>query len=1157
MIEKHRKRGLSLRTFLVALCATSFIFSSHTALAESHDTLADEYIIQQQSQTAKGTIKDTDGLPIIGASIIEKGNTGNGTISDIDGRFNLTVKPGATVTISFIGYRAIEMKAGSNMQAVLKEDSELLDEVVVVGYGSQKKENLTGAVASVRVDETLSSRPIADVGRGLQGAVSGLSVTIPTGEVGSDPVMRLRGQVGSVEGGNSPLILVDNVEIPSIQMINPDDIEEISVLKDAASASIYGAKAAFGVVLITTKKGAKTDRFDVSYSNNFAWQNPTKRVRMAGIEGLEYTVDAHKNRGATMPAGGFWRVNEESLEKVREWQELYGGKIGKNDPVVYGRDWYYDGVNKYGYRLYDAADHMINNWTPSQTHNVSVNGRSGKTSYNIGLGFLSQKGLLKPAAHDDFKRYNASMNITSEINKYITVRAGTIFSDRNKRYPEAGTTVADPWLYTYRWSRLFPVGVTERGNPLRGPVSETANAFTAKRKNKYFSVNLGATITPIKNWDIKFDYTYSNENNTTKSAKPTFTGGEIWYTPVAWRDDAGQQVYVDDEGNPTDVGGMPAYMFPQTMYNDQSWISRTAGTVDQQVFNIYSTYDLFLGSDKKHALKFMAGSNIVKKEWEHNMSRKNDLINLDNPEFSDAVGTETIGAGTNWESQVGFFGRVNYSYLDRYLIEANVRHDATSKFPSGVRWRTFPSFSAGWVLTNESFMKPVEPIMNFAKLRASWGMIGDQTVPNHLYFPKLNSYKTSWLNSSGEPVYGYTTPNAVSRDITWQDIETLNLGVDLKFLNNMFGVTFDWFQRSTKNMIIPGDALPHTHGTGAPKGNYGNLRTRGWELTVDFQHRFQNGIGVTAMATISDATTVTTKGADHMLDPKDRLISNGYSTGRRYGDIYGYETDRLYQKEDFVWNEDGTIKKTWIIIDGIAKETNMLAGDNPVYQTYLEDGKQVILFSPGDVKYKDLDGDGYITPGDGTYGNPGDRKVIGNTTPRYEYGIRLGADYKGVDVSVFLQGVGKRKIWGSGQLAIPGYNAKEGAMPTAIADDYWREDRTDAFYPRAWDLGNSNTGYSMQVQSKYLLDMSYLRIKNITVGYTFPKNLLKKVYLENARFYVSLENFFTFDNLRGLPIDPEAISGYSMFNQGGYNLGRTGTGAPAFKSASFGIQLTF
>lgn len=1154
MYEKLQCRENMRKLILAAIIAIGCMLNSNFVFA-TEDVGSMGIANIQQKVTIKGVVVDADGEAIIGASILEKGTT-NGTITDINGNFSISVNPNTTLQVSYVGYKTIDVKAKNNLNIILHEDSELLSEVVVVGYGSQKKENLTGAVSSVRVDETLASRPIADVGRGLQGAVSGLTVTVPSGEVGSDPIMKIRGQIASIEGSSNPLILVDNVEIPSIQMINPDDIESISVLKDAASASIYGAKAAFGVILITTKKGAKTEMFEISYSSNFSWQNPTKRIRMAGIEGLEYTVDAQKNRGAAMPAGGFWRVDEQSLEKIREWQDKYSGVVKAGDPVVYGRDWYYDGVNKYGYRLYDGTKAMINDWTPSQTHNLSVNGKSGKTAFNIGLGFLKQDGLMKPAKHDDFKRYNASVSVTSELNKYLTVRGGAIYSDRNKRYPEFGTTVADPWLYLYRWSRLFPIGVTERGMPLRTPDYEVANTFTSNRQNKYYSVNLGATVTPLKDWEIRFDYTYSNEQNITNAARPTFSGGDIWYTPIVWRDDNGEQVYVNDEGVPTDVGGMPAYQFPYTMYQDQSWISRNSGTVNQHVYNVYTTYDLKLGSDEEHRFRFMAGTNIVKRNWQSNYSKRMDLIDLTNPQFDFAIGTETVGATNNWEAQLGYFGRVNYSYLDRYLLEANIRYDGTSKFPSGERWRTFPSFSLGWVLTNESFMEPVTPVLSFAKVRGSWGVIGDQTVSNSLYFPRMNSYKTSWLGSDGVPMWAYTTPNAISRDITWQDIQTLNIGLDLRFYKNIFGVTFDWFQRETKNMILPGDALPETHGAPAPKGNFGNLRTRGWELSFDFNYRFENGLGINGLASISDATTTITKGADYRVDPNDRLISNSYSTGRRFGDIYGYVTDRLYQKDDFVYNDDGTIKKTVIIIDGNAKETHMLKGDNPVYQTYLEDGKGTIIFSPGDVMYKDLNGDGYITPGDGTYGNPGDRKVIGNTTPRYEYGIRLGADYKGVDLSVFLQGVGKRQIWGSGQLAIPGYNAKEGAMPTAIANNYWREDRTNAFYPRAWDNGGSDTSYSMQVQSKYLLDMSYLRIKNITVGYSFPTTWLRKAFLNKARIYLSLENFFTFDNLRGLPIDPEAVSGYSMFSNN-YNLGRTGTGAPVFKSASFGVQLTF
>ena len=356
-------------------------------------------------------------------------------------------------------------------------------------------------------------------------------------------------------------------------------------------------------------------------------------------------------------------------------------------------------------------------------------------------------------------------------------------------------------------------------------------------------------------------------------------------------------------------------------------------------------------------------------------------------------------------------------------------------------------------------------------------------------------------------------------------------------------------------MIIPGESLPVTLGTDAPDGNYGNLRTRGWELSIDFNHKFSNGLGINAMFSLSDATTFITKGADWQTPWEDRYLSNSYSTGRRYGDIYGYVTDRLFQKSDFVYGTDGQIVKTTLIYKGTAHTTNKQNSSYPIYQVEFEDGNKLI-FAPGDVKFVDLNGDGYISSGSGTNGDPGDRKVIGNTTPRYEYSFRLGCDYKAFDFSIFLQGIGKRKIWGSGQLAIPGYYAKEGAIPETFASDYWTENRTDAFYPRAWDLGGSNSGFGMQVQSKYLLNMAYLRIKNITFGYTFPKNLLEKVFLKNVRIYLSLENFFTFTNYAGMDPETEAISGYSMFSSN-YNLGRTGTGTPTFKSLSFGFQLTF
>ena len=1161
MNEDCRKRGLSNKKILTVVAISTLLLSSGNVIATQTTIDGSLRVTEQlQTQIVNGLVVDVNGEPVIGASVVEKGTT-NGGITDINGKFTLNVKPGSTLQISFVGYQTQEVKATKTVKVVLKEDSELLSEVVVVGYGTQEKANLTGAVATVDVNKTLDSRPIADIGRGLQGSVPGVNITIPTGEIGSDPLIKIRGQIGSISGNNTPLILLDNVEIPSIQMVNPNDVQSISVLKDAASSSIYGSKAAFGVILITTKSGAQTDKFEVSYSNNFSWQDPAKSIEIGGIEALQYTLDAQINRGEPMPAGGFWRISPESLEKAIEWQKQYGGKVKWNDPVVYGRDWYYDGKDKYGYRLYDAAKAMVRNWAPTMSHNLSVNGKSGKTSYNIGLGYLDQSGMSKTAKKDDFKRYNASVSVTSELNKYLTVRASSIYSDRNKRYPGIGNTSADPWLYMYRWSPLFPMGVTEHGNPLKEPSYEMAASNTDNLQNKYYNVNLGFTLNITKNWDVKFDYTYDRQTSETNSSVTQYEAGATWYAPTAWIEN-GSQVFVNEQGERVDTGGMPAYRFPVEKYYNSSGpgasqVGYQNKSVDNNTFNIYTTYNLQLGAEKEHAFKFMVGMNRVTSKWSLHKGWKTNLIDLTNPQFPLASGDQFIEGDRNWEAQLGFFGRLNYSFEDRYFLEANIRRDGSSKFPKNLQWRWFPSFSAGWVFTNESFMKPVENILSFGKFRASWGSIGDQTVSNTLYKAILADGQSSWLDGSGNKMPLYGTPSLVDSDISWQEIETLDFGVDLRFFKNKFGVTFDWYRRDTKNMIIEGESLPVTLGATAPKGNYGSLRTKGWELSADFTHRFSNGLGINVMASISDATTYITKGADYLTPWEDRKLGTTYSTGRRYGDIYGFVTDRLFQKEDFVYGADGQIEKITVIYNGTAHTTNKQSSPYPVYQVHYEDNNKLI-FAPGDVKFVDLDGDGYITPGTGTNGNPGDQTVIGNSTPRYEYSFRLGADYKGIDFSIFFQGIGKRQIWGSGQLAIPGYNAKEGALPKTFTTDYWTEERTDAFYPRAWNLGGSNTGFSMQKQSRYLLDMSYLRIKNITLGYTFPENLLSKVYISKARLYMSLENFFTFDKLNGLPIDPEAISGYSMFrSDSNYNLGRTGMGTPVFKTLSCGVQLTF
>ncbi|MDK2852456.1 MAG: hypothetical protein PWQ38_721 [Proteiniphilum sp.] len=1116
--------------------------------------------MQQAKKTITGTVVDVNGVSIIGANIIEIGTPTNGTITDVNGRFTLSVAPDAVIQVSYIGYlsQTIQTAGKTSFHIILTEDTQSLEELVVVGYGTQRKENLTGAVSTVNVEETLGSRPIADVGRGLQGTIPGLSIVVPSGEVGSDPLMKIRGQIGSIAGSSNPLILVDNVEIPSIQLINPNDIESISVLKDAAASSIYGSKAAFGVILITTKKGAATEKTEITYSTNLSWQQPFKEIEIAGVDGLEYTLEAHKNMKAGGPAGGFWRISDESFEKVKEWQDKYGSTVKYNDPVVYGRDWIYDGKDKYGYRIYDPVKTMIKNSAFSQNHNISLNGKRNETTYTLSVGYLGQAGMMKPAKDDNFNRFTGNLNLSTKISSFLTVRGGAMYSDATKKYPNSSTGfTADPWLYLYRWSRLFPTGVLENGEEIRDPYFDTKNAHTAVNRKKYSNLNLGTTLDLTENWDFNIDYAYSTQFNQETTSRPTFSGREPWYTPVLLYDDEGNQVYVDENGNPTDSGGMPAYRFPFVNYvtQDKTYFNKYSFTSDKHTVNVVTNYYLNLAD--QHMFKFMLGSNIVSYKWNNHWSNKTNLIDEDNPQFDFAVGTETVGGDANWDSQLGYFGRINYSFMDKYLLEGNLRYDATSKFPAHLRWRWYPSFSGGWVITNESFMQDLNPVLNFAKIRASWGLIGDQSVPNSLYLATMDINKNAWLSSSGEQFFQLGTPNPISAGISWQDIESLNLGLDLRLFKNKLGLVMEWFRRDTKNMIIPGESLPATYGASAPQGNYGNLRTNGWEISADFNHRFENGLRLSVNANLADAVTKITKGADWNTPYENRLLSNNYATGRTYGDIYGYVTDRLYQKEDFVYDSEGNIEQTTIIWEGTAKVTNKLAGNNPIYQTYFEDGNQVLLISPGDVKFVDVNGDGYITPGKNTFGDPGDQVVIGNSTPRYEFGFRLGADFKGFDASIFFQGVGKRSIWGSGQLAIPGFHAKDGAMPQAIAENFWKEDRTDAFYPRAWNLNGADEGFVMRKQSRYMLNMAYLKLKNITLGYTLPQNLLQSLYLSNARIYLSLENFITFDKLRGLPIDPEAISGYSMLKtDGNYNLGRTGTSNPTFKSASVGIQLS-
>ena len=1127
-----------LGRFLAAVCA--LVLSAGSLLA--------------QNMTITGKVVDKNNEPIIGAYVVVAG-TSTGTSTGVDGGYSITAPANGTLQFTCIGYKTLEVAIEGRrvVDAILADDALMLENAVVVGFGTQKKANLTGAVASIDASKQLESRPIPDIGRGLQGATPGLNVRIGSTEVGSDAIIRIRGQVGSYNGSAAPLILLDNVEIPSLNLINPDDIESISVLKDAASASIYGAKAAFGVILINSKKGAREkETVKVTYSGNVSFQNLVNTGGIADVDGLHYTVEAAERLGTFTPVGAFWLIDRAGYNAAVAWKEKYGKTVGPNDPMVYGRDWYVDASNrKIGVRTYNPYDYYVKKNAPTQTHNISVSGSKGKTNFNISLGYLDQSGMMKVTDYDWFKRYNANVRVDTQINDFVNVHAGMMYTNSTKSWAYAtSSTTADVWYYLYRWGPTYPlVDKDEYGNNIRTGVYELKTANQATIKKSYASVNAGATITPVKNWNINVDYTYSNNNSQEHDPGIRYLAGNSWSSAV----NVDGTTMANNEWY--QYNGLPSsFVAKQLQLQDYTTsydlIYQDSYTSTRQTWNVTTDYTLNIAN--AHELRFMLGLNSVDYKYTGVWGQRKDLLDINNPQFALATGTQTSGGDASWSSTLGFFGRLNYNYKERYLLEANLRYDGTSKFPTHLKWQWFPSFSAGWRVTEEPWLQGAKNVLSNLKFRASWGSIGDQSVASSLYIPTM-SLLTDYWQHSGVRDYAFSTPGLVASDISWQRIETLDFGVDLS-LFNAFNITFDWYRRTTKDMIVGMEGLSYNIGASAPQGNFGQLHTDGWEFSVNYGHLFDNGLSLSVTAAIADAVTT--------IDEYGTAKSvSGWYNGKTYGEIWGYRVDRLFQNDDFKWENGALVRGS----DKYGAIYQYADGKSYATQGKITSGN--LISGPGDVKFKDLNGDGVIDNGKLLIDDHGDLDIIGNTTPRYEYSFRVDAAWKGIDFSMFWQGIGKRDMLGSSWLTVPGFNITgDGGSAQCFVADFWYETKDasgnvveanyDAFYPRAASLGRSRS-FNMTDNDRYMLNMAYLRLKNVTLGYTLPQKLTRKAFIDKLRFYVSLENFLTFDHLNGIPIDVEEVSGYSYLNSSNYNQSFAGIGAPAFKSASVGVQLTF
>ncbi|WP_207510914.1 SusC/RagA family TonB-linked outer membrane protein [Longitalea luteola] len=1050
-------------------------------------------------QSISGEVHDkATHNPIPGATVIT-GKSKKATFSDLNGKFTIELTDGdESIEVSHTGYKAqrIAITPGTTSYQIELETASSLDQVVVVAYGTQKKVNLTGAIATVDVNKTFGSKPLNDPTRALQGIVPGLTIQYGNGGLTSDASVSIRG-VGSINGAARPLILVDNVQTDDLSIINPQDIESISVLKDAASASIYGARAAFGVVLIKTKSGRKNQKASISYTNNFSWNKPTIMPDFADPEYELQAIHDAAVRAKLQP-----ETFGMSLLKLRDgivnWKNNYAGKNGLE--MVKGEDWDIlpDG-RTYFYKVWDPKKEMLNKYTFSQLHNLNIAGGSEKITYYLSAGYSYDGGIMKMNP-DALKKYNVTAGVNATVTDWLDVSAKTLYRNFEYEYPYE---YQNYWYYFWRWGSYFPYG-TYQGKYFRTNSAYMAAANKSKVVSNYQRIDLGATIKISKKLNIRTDYTIGRDNILRKEASGPVIAWDYWT--------AGALTLSDIAAS-------------------QNALTYTNGRLKVNTLNSFATYQDKFGD---HNLKVIAGINAEDNENINYYVSRKGLLDPSQPEFNTAAGDWSGGPSSSnvprgWSQNghglkafAGYFGRINYDYKEKYLLELNGRYDGSSLFPPQDRWAFFPSVSAGYRISQEEFMDFATPYLNDLKLRASYGELGNQDISStgrSLYQTIMTGTQANWLNNSGIYAQSISQPSAIAKSLQWERVNTLDFGLDARILNNHIGITFDWFERNTKGMIQQ-VAVPASFGVAGPYINAGNFRARGYEVNIDVNYDIGKDISLYGTFGFSDYKTVFTK----WENPSMSINSSLNYVGKTYGEIWGFETDRFFESAEDVTKSP--------------------------YQKNLETGN--FDFGPGDIKYKDLDGNDTISGGRMTLEDHGDLKVIGNTQPRYIYNARIGGSWKNFDIDIFIQGVGKRSWWGIGNTILPMYQSLD--ILYANQMDFWTPDNTDARYPSPYPnnqtgtigglLNGSNNFYP---QSSYLLNLAYCRLKNVSIGYTMPASLLSRYKVQKLRFYVSGQNLAEISNV-GAPIDPEITDG---------GLNYTGRTYPFNRQFSFGIQITY
>lgn len=1057
-------------------------------------------------QIYSGVVRNLENAVISGASVVVLG-TRSGTMTDEAGKFQVQAQSGQKIRISMMGFisKEVQLSGSTNLDILLEEDLQALSEVVVVGYGTQKKVNLSGAVDQVSA-EVLENRPINNVSQGLQGLIPNLNIQFNSGAPGESAQINVRGMT-SINGGD-PLIMVDGVQGTSedLNLIAPQDIENITVIKDASAAAIYGARAAFGVILITTKAGSSAGS-QISYSNNFTWNTPT----VFGDKVTDPYIFSRLLETSTDNTP--WdnvNYSDQFYQYAKERSDNPEGTLPVRINPSLPSSWEYMGNQ-------DWARFFLKDFNNSNNHDISINGRSEnqKVRYYLSGGYNRQNSPLN-MADDFFDRYSLRAKVDYKLFDFLNVGNNTTVTQVSRENPSQYSL--------FDIHNIFPTDhyINPDGTWANNTAGRTAarlvdgGGVTDKRQNvqTQFTAESNFFDGLLK---LNADYTYRQNSRNRNAFNTKYL---IGFGPNDIREEGGNSAH------------------------------RTASFDYYKVFNIYGTLQETFG---KHSVTGILGFNQEEFRSERFEVSKTGLISSSLPTIGLATGETTGNESISTYALRGAFYRLNYVFDDKYIMELNGRYDGSSRFPKDKRFGFFPSGSVAWRMDQEDFMQDLKPTLSSLKWRASYGTLGNQSVSNYGYIPTMNTSLLNYIVGDSRPYY-ITTPGLVSPLYTWEQVNTLNFGLDVGFFNERLTSSFDYYVRNTLDMLTLSKELPAVLGASEPRENAADLRTQGWEFSVAYRGDFDLGsdrFNWNSRLVLSDSWSEITR-----FDNKDNVITQYYK-GMRLGEIWGLESNGVFRSEEEIAQLDQTSIIPW----------------------------GALSIVEGWPKYVDQDGNGKIEKGY-TLGDTKDLKVIGNNTARYQFGVDFSADWKGFDFRMFWQGVAKRDYYPIDYLYWGHFQQPYGNTFTHLYDFYRAEGDSDvnreihsqayldagladqnlqAKFPhlQSW-LADANLGLRIDQamgtaipQTGYMLDASYIRLKNLTFGYSLPSRLTQSVGVSKARIYLSGENILEFSELKKY-FDPETTNA-NILTDPGVNAGRRGNGMtyPFQRSFSFGLNLIF